>query len=174
MEGILINNAGPYEGKLDVDTDLIEVSSLNSGSEKLDEKWSEIDVNGHFHAYSTFDKDTPLPTLELEVKETKYWCEGCSDEHVDIDASYHCIICKVLVEPKKRFKSEPAVRYMPGRLTATLALYVYLPLHREFPVTFQSDPYFGIARLYDYKTDGDNTYTILRCDVLAQRPFNDL
>lgn len=169
MERILINNEGPYDGLLDIDTDLIDVSTLGSGSMQLDPKWFDVDVNNHFHAYSNYDKDNPLPTLKIETEEREYWCSDCLDHHKEITTSYHCVICEVVVTPKKILKIEPSIRYIQGRTTVTLVLNAFVSLHRDIPVTFQFNPYFGVARLQDYKRNGKATRTILRCDVLGRK-----
>lgn len=174
MNHYLINNKGPYEGTLDIDTEIIEAYSLSAGHRELDKKWFDVDANGHFHSYSIYDKDKPLPTLYIETQEKTYFCSDCREEHLEITSNYHCVICKVVVTPKYEFVRDSAISHIPGKTTITLTLHSYIHLLRDVPVTFQNGPYFGIARLTDYKRNGEKTYTILYCEVLAQRPFDDL
>ena len=92
---IFINERGPYLGRLTVETDRIDVTSLYD-SHKPDRAWTFVDPAGHFHAYAADEK---LPTLEPYAVHISCdgacggYCEGYTERH------HRCRACGAEVKP---------------------------------------------------------------------------
>jgi hypothetical protein len=111
---ITINNGQPMHGQLNIEYQIIDVTSSDATKPAMN--WTLIDDQGHFHAYAT---DGELPTLIRRVRHVG--CEGAHDfldedgecEGYDI-AEYFCAICDQQIKPER--VPDTGQKSIPGRM----------------------------------------------------------
>lgn len=115
---VIIDNGPPMPGTFGIEREMIDVSS-ETGGWLPDPKWSCIDANGHWHAYTT---DGKLPTLSAHVRHVD--CDGThafgdmlEEECEGYDVTeYRCRICLDLVGPHRVPDGTAGLRqFAPGR-----------------------------------------------------------
>jgi len=111
---IIINNGQPMPGQLNVEYEIIDVTSSTATKPAM--SWTLIDDQGHFHAY---DDQGELPTLIRRVRHVD--CDGAHDfldedgecEGYDI-VEYFCAICDQQIEPER--VPDTGQKSIPGRM----------------------------------------------------------
>lgn len=172
---VFIDERGPYEGTLRVETEKIDITSGRT-TYKDDPQWTFVDKAGHFHAITA---DGKFPTLEAYVKRRP--CPGgCGDPGCEgeIEGRYRCRLCRKRIRPGRVVdRVAGARRYMPGVTTWT----VTVPTQQEWPddvtirATSRNFEAFGIAtpRLQNTTSYGDgavHVYEFLGITELGRRP----
>lgn len=97
-----VDNRGPFDLlSFRVEREQVEVTTA-TGAVLRDEAWSEVDANGHYHAWS----GTELPTLHMAAPEL-------SEE--DFPRVHLCRICNLEVTPGFVHVAAPTRQFVPGR-----------------------------------------------------------
>lgn len=113
---ITINNGQPMPGMLNVEYQIIDVTSANATKPAM--SWTLIDDQGHFHAY---DDKGELPTLATRSRHVE-----CDLSHDDDDlylgddcegydvVEYFCAICDQEIQPER--VPDTGQKSIPGRM----------------------------------------------------------
>lgn len=172
---IFINERGPYLGTLNIDTEVIDITS-GMTTYKDDPQWTFVDKAGHFHAIT---RDGKFPTLEAYTK-TLPCPGGCGDSGCEgtIEVRYRCRICGKRIRPGRIVDQVGGMqRSMPGRTSWTVRIE-----HRETLGITEADvsvravagqrTMFGLARreLTAGTSDGRYTYGFFGVTELGRRP----
>ncbi len=149
---VTINDGTPVAGELDIQTELIDITS--STATKPDPAWEHIDPAGHFHAY---DRDGKLPTLVARSRHVA--CNGgCGDEGecegYDV-TDFYCLICDAEVQPKRIPDTEP--KSAPGLTTWEVSVHQHLEIGQKVSVrlTYGDTMRFGVAQVVDVAVQFD-------------------
>lgn len=172
---IFINERGPYLGSLNIDTEVIDITS-GMTTYKDDPKWTFVDKAGHFHAITEAGK---FPTLEAYTK-TLPCPGGCDDPGCEgiTEARYRCRICRKRVKPGRVVDQVGGVpRSMPGLTTWTATVKTQQQWTDAVSIraTAGRREMFGIAtpRLAETLSHGDefvHTYEFHGVTELGRRP----
>ncbi|MFI6737428.1 hypothetical protein ACIBI9_31270 [Nonomuraea sp. NPDC050451] len=158
LEGLFIDNKGPYAYEMRDETSHIEGYSLSSP--QPDPAWSHVDTQGHFHAFNLENGGLALPTLIYN----EYGVP-------------HCAICNEFVEPHFlaggiTHESIPG----PKRVSITVPRYNRDVNHGD-RVSFYTREMFGIAKVTGFHFigtfDGKSVCLDLACEFIVKRN-NDL
>lgn len=149
MRELFINNEGPYDYEYDVFVDSIEVSSL--GGRTPDADWYSVDLNGHFHTFST---DGDLPTLSAR------------HNGEDMFIGYFCVLCGAYVEPSfKAGQLKMECIQKPPEVTI-VAKKVPLLIASGTKVSFHTASHFGIASVTNTHSQLDMHCRNCKCPTL--------
>lgn len=173
---LFINNIGPHQYQLEVNQELIEVTSMDS--KKPDPHWFTIDNQGHFH---TFADDDSLPTLEMHTEETPSWytldrlCTYCDSFHANSPVSYYrCRLCQDVVAPNYVADHSPGSDMIPGLVTIFLTV-EHFGQNVEIgeTVSWYNKTHFGTGKVMSIHLK-TGVELLIACDYMAKRKYVDL
>jgi hypothetical protein len=165
---ISIDNGHEVPGRIDIEQ---ETETIYSNiATKPDQRWEQVDDNGHFHAFSA---DGKLPTLVPKTRHVD--CDGIHTYPMDdcdgYDVTdYYCRICNAEIEPK--YVSDPGPWIVPTGKSWTVIVEQHVGPQAEVSVraTVGDAVMFGVAvatRL-DW-ADGRSTAHLVGIGALGNR-----
>lgn len=151
---ITIDNGQPMPGQLDVEYQIIDVTSATATKPAM--SWTQVDDQGHWHAY---DDKGELPTLVARPRHIE--CDGscggvCEGEGYDI-VEYFCAICDQQIEPRRLPDTAP--KSIPGRMTWTVRIEPEREITGKVTVRIAAGEktMFGVAHARTVSMEGDGS-----------------
>lgn len=152
---IIVDNGAPMPGHFAIDREVITYSSATATQPSMG--WTQIDDQGHFHAY---DEKGELPTLQARSRHVD--CDGSScgidDESCEgYDVTeWFCSICDQQIEPERL--SDTGEKSMPGLMRWWAEINPEREIEGEVTVRVKSGDrvWFGVARAHTAAMEGDS------------------
>lgn len=145
---LYINNQGPYEGTLHVETASVEATTI--GDHRVpDYEWFVIDNAGHFHSFNLDTGSLVPPTLRVveTTVESDHVCNcpDCDQRYENPIKTYQCNLCGEEVQPNFKEVASVAPFYIPGRKSAVLKFNSIAPPNLKIGevVSFRTKEHFG-------------------------------
>lgn len=153
---ITIDNGAPMAGHFEIETEVISYRSSTATAPRM--SWTQVDANGHWHAYA---QDGELPTLTRRVRHvdcdfTTHPGDGLGEcDGYDV-SEWHCRICDEEIQPER--VADTGEKSMPGRKSWSAEINPEREIKGDVTVRVKSGErvLFGVARASTASMEGDS------------------